>query len=144
MKRRLALIVLLCMLVLLTSCTAASHGVGKAKSLYLLDAAQSELEKNVVGQVERLDEGAVAEYKAGLVSDGVVLAGALTGVLRVTYDREYGNLLTEMIGFEDMEDAEVVATYFQKKYATELAEGKARVTQNGYVLTVTCASFVLG
>ena len=144
MKRRLALIVLLCMLVLLTSCTAASHGVGKSKSLYLLDAAQSELEKNVVGQVERLDEGAVAEYKAGLVSDGVVLAGALTGVLRVTYDREYGNLLTEMIGFEDMEDAEVVATYFQKKYATELAEGRARVTQNGYVLTVTCASFVLG
>lgn len=144
MKRLIALALLTLSILTLTSCSVLSTGVGKATSLSLLDAAQTELEKNGVGDVTRLDAAAIAAYEAALQADGVMLVADMTGVLRVIYERDDGDLLTEMLGFADTEDAEKVASYYEKKYATEIAEGRARVTQNGYVLTVTCASFVLG
>ena len=144
MKRLIAPALLTLSILMLTSCSVLSNGVGRATSVPLLDAAQTELEKNGTGDVTRLDDEAIDAYKAALTADGVVLVADVTGVLRVTYDRDNGSLLTEMLGFEDTEDTETVACYYEKKYATEIAEGRARVTRNGYVLTVTCASFVLG
>lgn len=148
MKRLIALCMLVSVLMLalvsLSSCASASHGVGKATSVSLLNATQKELEKNGVGQISRLEDAAVAEYQSVLVADGAVLSGSMTGVLRVDYENAAGELLTEMLGFDDAEDTESVAQYFEKKYATEIAEGRARVTRNGYVLTVTVATFVLG
>ena len=144
MKRLIALALLTLSVLTLTSCSILSNGVGRATSVSLLDAAQTELEKNGTGEVMRLDDAAVDAYEAALVADGAVLVADMTGVLRVTYERDNGSLLTEMLGFEDTEDTETVARYYEKKYATEIAEGRARVTRNGYVLTVTCASVVLG
>lgn len=148
MKRLIALCMLVSVLLLavasMSSCSAASHGVGKATSVSLLNATQKELEKNGVGQISRLEDAAVAEYQSVLEADGAVLSGSMTGVLRVDYENAAGELLTEMLGFDDAEDTESVAQYFEKKYADEIAEGRARVTRNGYVLTVTVATFVLG
>ncbi len=148
MKRLIALCMLVSVLLLavasMSSCSAASHGVGKATSVSLLNATQKELEKNGVGQISRLEDAAVAEYQSALEADGAVLSGSMTGVLRVDYENAAGELLTEMLGFDDAEDTESVAQYFEKKYAAEIAEGRARVTRNGYVLTVTVATFVLG
>lgn len=144
MKRLIALALLTLSILTLASCSTLTKGVGKATSVSLLDAAQTELEKNSSGDVTRLDDTAVAAYKSALTADGVTFAADMTGVLRVTYDSQSGSLLTEMLGFEDTEDTEAVACYYEKKYATEIAEGRARVTRNGYVLTVTCATFVLG
>ena len=148
MKRLIALCMLVSVLLLavasMSSCSAASHGVGKATSVSLLNATQKELEKNGVGQISRFEDDAVAEYQSVLEADGAVLSGSMTGVLRVDYENAAGELLTEMLGFDDAEDTESVAQYFEKKYADEIAEGRARVTRNGYVLTVTVATFVLG
>lgn len=144
MKRWIALALLTLSLVMLVGCSSLTKGVGHATSVSLLDAAQTELEKNGTGNVTRLDEAAVAAYKEALAADGVAFEADMTGVLRVTYDKNGGSLLTEMLGFEDAEDTETVAQYYEKKYAAEIAEGRARVARNGYVLTVTCSSFVLG
>ena len=143
MKRLIALVLLTVAVLAMTSCSVMTKGVGRTTSVSLLDAAQTELEKNGNGEVTRLDEAAVAAYQEALKAEGLVFAADMTGVLRVSYNKNGGSLLTEMFGFEDAEDAETVAQYFERKYATEIAEGKARVTRNGYVLTVTNSSFLL-
>lgn len=145
MKKLVTVALLVLSAMMLTSCNFASHGVGKVTSLSLLDAAQAELEKNGSGEIVRMEKDQLSDYQAALEEDGVEFRGTVTGVLTVSYnqDQEQGMLHTEMIGFDDAEDAETVAQYFEKKYAAEIAEGKARVTRNGWVLTVTYASFVL-
>jgi hypothetical protein len=150
MKRILLLTVcvLLC-LGALASCEGMQKKTGERASVAMLDEIQPALEGAGYDSFKRYGMGDTAvfeiELKEKLAEKDMALVGKVTGVLTGEYTNpETGAWVKQtVIGFDTSVDVATMMTYYQTIYSTELSEGKAVLTDGGWIVNLTLSSNVI-
>lgn len=150
MKRILLLAVctLLC-LGALVSCNSMEGMIGEKASVWALDQIQPELEGAGFDTFKRYGAGDTAvfeiELKDELAKQDLALTGKVTGVLTGEYTNpETGDWVKQLaVGVSVSSDVDVLMTYYQSVYKTELDEGKAVLVDGGWIINLTLSSQVI-
>ena len=150
MKRILLLAVcaLLCLGVFV-SCDSMEEKVGERASVLALDQIQPELEGAGFDTFKRYGAGDTAvfeiELKQELAKQDLALTGKVTGVLTGDYTNpDTGDWVKQMaIGVSVSSDVDVLMTYYQSVYKTELEQGKAVLTDGGWIINITVSSQII-
>ncbi len=150
MKRILLLAVctLLC-LGAFVSCDSIEGMIGEKASVAALDAIQPELEGAGFDTFKRYGAGDTAvfeiELKEELAKQDLALTGKVTGVLTGDYTNpNTGDWVKQIaIGVSVSSDVDVLMTYYQTVYKTELEEGRAVLTDGGWIINLTVSSQVI-
>ena len=144
----LAVCMLLCLGVFV-SCDSIEGMIGEKVSVAALDKIQPELEGAGFDTFKRYGAGDTAvfeiELKEELAKQDLALTGKVTGVLTGDYTNpNTGEWVKQIaVGVSMSSDVDVLMTYYQSVYKTELDEGRAVLIDGGWIINLTVSSQVI-
>ena len=153
MKRILRILTLALVLLIgvacFVSCAQMEQKVGKVVSEAAVKAAAEELDKQGI-DYQLADQAQLAEMQKELAQIlaeeyGIEMQGELTAAVSGDYtNSETGEwVFYRTFGFASAADADAMETLANDEYADEIAQGKAKVVNGGYVVGVTVSSMVI-
>ena len=143
-----ALVLLICT-ACFASCAQVEQKIGEVVSVTAVDAVAEELDKQGI-DYQLADQAQLAEMQETLAQIlaeeyGIEMQGELTAAVSGDYtNSETGEwVFYRTFGFASAADADAMETLANDTYADEIAQGKAKVVNGGYVIGLTVSSMVI-